>query len=84
MRYDAKGRRLLATVVNTHAVFQSNDGGITWTRTPDTGVTIRAAMEYQGRLLAASAYNGLLLENGGDQAVATDTPPVQNPVAARP
>ena len=56
-------QRLLATARYAHGVFESSDGGRTWQRTPDTGVSIRAAMSYQGRLLAASAYNGLLLED---------------------
>jgi len=57
-------QRLLATAQHTHGVFESNDGGKTWQRSPDTGVSIRAVMDYQGRLLAASTYNGLLLQEG--------------------
>ncbi len=57
-------QRLLATARYAHGVFESTDGGRSWQRTPDTGVSIRAALNYQGRLLAASAYNGLLLEDG--------------------
>ena len=59
---------LLATARYAHGVFESNDGGRTWQRTPDTGVSIRAAMNYQGRLLAASAYNGLLLQQSGNSS----------------
>ena len=70
VRYDEKGQRLLATAVNTHAIFESKNEGHTWSRTSDTGVSIRAAMTYQGRLLVASTYNGLLLEQGSEQAVA--------------
>jgi photosystem II stability/assembly factor-like uncharacterized protein len=62
VRYDAEGQRLLATALFAHGVFESKDGGKSWQRTPDTGVSIRNAVSYQGRLLAASAYNGLLLE----------------------
>ncbi len=58
-------QRLLATALNAHGVFESNDGGRSWQPTPDTGVSIRAAMNYQGRLLAASTYNGLLLQGSG-------------------
>lgn len=64
VRYDSVSQRLLATAQHTHGVFESKDGGKTWTRTPDTGVSIRSAMNFQGRLLAASAYNGLLLQQG--------------------
>ncbi len=58
-------QRLLATARNAHLVFESTDGGRTWQPSPDTGVSIQAAMNYQGRLLAASTYNGLLLQEGG-------------------
>jgi len=77
----AGGQRLLATAQHTHGVFESNDGGKTWQRSPDAGVSIRAAMSYQGRVLAASAYNGLLLlqegaaspETANAGAVSSDT-----------
>ena len=67
-------QRLLATARHAHGVFESNDGGRSWQRSPDTGVSIRAALPYQGRLLAASAYNGLLLQqqtNAGASEAAT-------------
>ncbi len=65
VRYDAATQRLLATALYAHGVFESRDHGQTWQRTSDTGVSIRAAMGFQGRILAASAYNGLLLQQGG-------------------
>jgi photosystem II stability/assembly factor-like uncharacterized protein len=65
VRSGAGSQRLLATAQHVHGVFESNDGGHTWQRSADTGVSIRAAISYQGRVLAASAYNGLLLQGGG-------------------
>ncbi len=62
--YDPAGQRLLATARFTHGVYESKDNGRSWQLTPDAGVSIRSAMNYQGHLLAASAYNGLLLEQG--------------------
>jgi photosystem II stability/assembly factor-like uncharacterized protein len=70
--YDAAGQRLLATALYAHGVFESKDGGRSWQRTPDAGVSIRAAINYQGRLLAASFYNGLLLEQSGVVESASD------------
>jgi photosystem II stability/assembly factor-like uncharacterized protein len=70
VRYDAASQRLLATAQHTHGVYASNDGGKTWQLSPDTGVSIRAAMNFQGRLLVASSYNGLLLQQGGGSASA--------------
>jgi photosystem II stability/assembly factor-like uncharacterized protein len=60
--YDPAGQRLLATALFAHGVFESKDGGRSWQQTPQAEVSIRSAMNYQGRLLAASSYNGLLLE----------------------
>jgi photosystem II stability/assembly factor-like uncharacterized protein len=73
VRYDASAQRLLATAQHTHGVFESRDGGKTWQRTPDTGVSIRAAMNFQGRLLVASSYNGLLLQQGAGASASAET-----------
>ncbi len=73
IRYDPASQRLLATALYAHGVFESKDNGRSWQRTPDTGVSIRAAMNFQGKLLAASSYNGLLLQQGGDGGAAAET-----------
>jgi photosystem II stability/assembly factor-like uncharacterized protein len=77
VHFDAQGQRYLATAPNTHAIFESKDGGQTWKQTPDAGVSLRAAMSYQGHLLAASTYNGLLLEQGTEEAVASGVQPAK-------
>ena len=53
---------------------------------PIAGVSIRNALNYQGRLLGASSYNGLLLEQSSAVESASDaahsgerTPPVSQP-----
>jgi photosystem II stability/assembly factor-like uncharacterized protein len=84
VRYDEATQRYLATAPYTHALFQSTDGGQNWTRTPDTGVSIRAAMTYQGHTLAASVYNGLLLEQGTPPAVAAESSPARSAAATTP
>ena len=68
VRYDINGQRLLATALHSHTVFQSKDGGQSWQSTPKAGVSIRTAQNYKGRLLVASFYNGLLLEEASDAA----------------
>ena len=73
VNYDAAGQRLLATSLYAHGVFESKDSGRSWQRTPDAGVSIRSAMNYQGRLLALSSYNGLLLEQSGVVESASDS-----------
>ena len=70
VRYDPAAQRLLATALYAHTVFESKDGGQSWHSTPDTGVSIRAAMNYQGKLLAASSYSGLLLQEGSQSTSA--------------
>jgi photosystem II stability/assembly factor-like uncharacterized protein len=65
VRYDVAGQRLLATALHTHGVFESKDGGQTWQLTAEARVSIRSAINFQGRLLGASAHNGLLLEQVG-------------------
>ena len=72
VRYSPASQRLLATARYAHGVFESRDGGKSWERTPDTGVSISAALTYQGRLLAASAYNGLLLQREADAATSSE------------
>ena len=71
VRYDPDGHRLLATAAHTRGVFESKDNGRSWQRS-DTAVSIRSVINYQGRLLGASAHNGLLLEPGGDAASTAD------------
>ena len=68
VHYDAGARRLLATSVHTRTVFESEDGGKSWQPLPQSIVSIRAAMSYQGRILAATTHNGLLLEKSAQLA----------------
>lgn len=68
VEYDPVGQRLLATALKQHAVFVSKDHGQTWQPTESADVPIRSAMNYQGHLLATSAYNGVLMEEGSESA----------------
>ncbi|HEU5403077.1 MAG TPA: sialidase family protein, partial [Terriglobales bacterium] len=58
---DNAGGRLLATAADSTTVWQSRDGGKSWSRTPDAGMFLRGAYNMQGRLFAATAYNGLMM-----------------------
>ena len=64
VRYDPASQRLLATALHSHGVFVSKDNGQTWRQSPEAAVNLHAVLGYQGGLLAASSYNGLLLEQG--------------------
>jgi photosystem II stability/assembly factor-like uncharacterized protein len=66
VEYDPIGQRLLATALRQHEVFVSKDNGQTWQHTESADVAIRAAMNYQGHLLATSAHNGVLLQEGAE------------------
>jgi ligand-binding sensor domain-containing protein len=70
VHYDAGSQRLLATGLHTRTVFESKDDGKSWQPLPASIVSIRAAMTYQGRILAATSHNGLLLEKSGQVASA--------------
>lgn len=72
VRSDEAGKRLLATALRSRGVFESLDNGKSWRPTPPATVSIRAAIDYQGRLLAASAYNGLLLQERNEVAAGAD------------
>ena len=66
--YDPIGQRLLATALHQHTVFFSKDNGQTWQHTENADVAIRSAISYQGHLLATSAYNGVLVQDGAESA----------------
>jgi photosystem II stability/assembly factor-like uncharacterized protein len=68
VHYDQRAQRLLATGLHTHAVFESKDGGRTWQQSAKSIVSIRAVMSYQGKILAATSHNGLLLEKSEELA----------------
>jgi hypothetical protein len=74
VKYDGKARRLLATAMNSHGVFESADGGKSWLKTPEASFSIRTAMGYQDLLLAISWHNGLLLQRGENTASLPDAP----------
>lgn len=58
---DNGGGRMLATALNSSTVWQSRDGGKSWSQSPDAGVFLRGVYNHQGKLVAATAYNGLML-----------------------
>lgn len=68
VEYDATSRCLLATTLHHHEAFESEDGGRTWHRTASADVPIRTVVRYQGRWLATSTHNGLLLQEGEIQS----------------
>jgi photosystem II stability/assembly factor-like uncharacterized protein len=60
--YDQNNKRLLATSTETGVVFESQDNGHTWTRGPDTGYPLRNISVVQGRLMAATPFDGVVMQ----------------------
>jgi len=60
--YDQNNKRLLATSTETGVVFESQDNGRTWTRGPDTGYPLRNISVVQGRLMAATPFDGVVMQ----------------------
>ena len=58
---DQAGGRLLATAVDSSVVYETRDNGKNWKKLPDAGLYVRGAYNLQGRLVVATAYNGLML-----------------------
>lgn len=58
---DNRENRLLATAKDSSVVYESRDNGKSWHATPDAGMYLRGAYNLRGKVIAASAYNGLLL-----------------------
>jgi photosystem II stability/assembly factor-like uncharacterized protein len=60
--YDDNGKRLLATSTETGVVFESADAGHSWTRGPDTGYPLRHISVVHGRFLAATPFDGVIVQ----------------------
>ena len=60
--YDESSERLLATSTETGVVFESADGGHTWTRGPDTGYPLRHISVVHGRFLASTPFDGVVMQ----------------------
>jgi len=72
--YDTTHKRLLATSSATGVVFESQDGGKSWHRGPDSGYPLRGITVVRGRLLAATPFDGVIVqpENEAQSASAAD------------
>ena len=66
INYDENGKRLLATSTETGVVFESVDAGHTWTRGPDTGYPLRNISVVHGHFLAATPFDGVIVQPDND------------------
>ncbi len=73
--YDQTNKRLLATSTETGVVFESQDAGHTWTRGPDTGYPLRQVSVVHGRFLAATPFDGVVIQpDNDDHSASTEAP----------
>src|SRR6202140_2021945 len=69
--YDHSNKRLLATSTETGVVFESVDAGHTWTRGPDTGYPLRNINVVHGRFVAATPFDGVVMQPENDDRSAS-------------
>ena len=60
--FDAAHRRLLATSDATGVIFESQDGGLSWQRGPDSGYPLRRVSIIGGRFVGATPFDGVILQ----------------------
>jgi photosystem II stability/assembly factor-like uncharacterized protein len=60
--FDFAHKRLLATSDATGVIFESQDGGRSWQRGPDTGFPLRRVSVMGGRFIAATPFDGVVLQ----------------------
>ena len=71
--FDAAHKRLLATSDSTGVIFVSSDSGHSWKRGPDTGFPLRRVSVIGGRFVAATPFDGVVLQpENGDISAAAD------------
>jgi photosystem II stability/assembly factor-like uncharacterized protein len=71
--FDASRKRLLVTSDSTGVIFVSNDSGRSWQRGPDTGFPLRRVSVVGGRFVAATPFDGVVLEpEDGSTSAAAD------------
>src|SRR5208282_786991 len=71
--YDENNKRLLATSTETGVVFESADAGNTWTRGPDTGYPLRHISVIHGRFVAATPFDGVVMQPENDDHSASSS-----------
>jgi photosystem II stability/assembly factor-like uncharacterized protein len=71
--YDQTGHRLLATSTETGVVFESQDNGQSWQRGPDTGYPLRRISVVHGHYVAATPFDGVVVQPDGDRSASAGT-----------
>jgi photosystem II stability/assembly factor-like uncharacterized protein len=66
--YDPSSNQLLATSTETGVVFESQDNGQSWQRGPDTGYPLRRISVVHGHFVAATPFDGVVVQPDGDRS----------------
>ena len=69
--YDESSHRLLATSTHSTLIFESENGGTSWNRGPDTKYPLRQLGAAGGRIVAVTDFDGVMVQT----EKATDTYP---------
>ena len=69
--YDPNANRLLATSTETGVIFESEDGGQSWHRGPDTGFPLRRISVVHGHFVAATPFDGVVMQPEGENRSAS-------------
>jgi photosystem II stability/assembly factor-like uncharacterized protein len=72
--FDPDHALLLATSDQTGVIFESRDGGATWQRGPDTGYPLRRVSIVGGHFIAATPFDGVVLQPEDEPISASATP----------
>lgn len=65
--YDAESRRVLVTALNSTEVFATSDDGQNWQH-QDSGWLLRSLAQDAGRLVASTAFDGVVIEKPAAEA----------------
>jgi photosystem II stability/assembly factor-like uncharacterized protein len=68
--YYADANILMVTALGSEKVFESSDFGATWTASAPAGSPILRVLRFDGRLLGATAFDGVLLQNSREVSLA--------------
>ena len=69
--YDEVGKQLLATSLATGVIFTSADEGKSWHRGPDSGYPLRHISVVNGRFLAATPFDGVIVQPDSNATAAS-------------
>jgi len=70
--FDASRKRLLATSDSTGVIFVSTDNGRSWQRGGDAGFPLRRVSIVGGRFVAATPFDGVVVQPEGNISAAAD------------